>query len=177
LFFRGNFLCTQSALLTAEIFRKLGNYPAAIFHLQEFYAWTRLAVTSKFVVIDTPLIQYRVRDDACNVSNGCGDRQNLNELLYCYEHFFENMDQATIAAMLPEKSRKYFRANSKLPLAVQINLLKMDHENPPVRIAGLHGLMESLKDSTIALHLRSEWKIDATEILHRIATSETGGSK
>lgn len=176
LFQHGNFLCAPSAMLHTKLFQEIKGFHRGLFQLQDFYAWIRLAAIANVIVLDTPLVQYRVRDDDGNLSHYSQMVRVHNELQYCYRHFFDGMDRGILLSKLPRAMCEAMAKGEDLPLDVEVSLLLAAHEKPAVQILGLHGLLDALEHGEIANRL-ARIGIDQFTLYRQLGEIDTFGTR
>lgn len=164
LFFEGNFLCAPSCMMKMEVWRKLGGLHPGLVQLQDFHAWIRLARFAHIAVLDSPLVQYRVRDDGGNLSAASRDAAVLNEMQYIYRNFFAGMDRTAIVQHFKSQAGTELSKRSQLPLNLEINFLMLAHKHPAVQIIGLHGLLDAIANPELAKLLKKEKNLGPLDV-------------
>lgn len=177
LFFEGNFLCAPSCMMKMEAWRKLGGLHPGLVQLQDFHAWIRLARFAQIAVIDSPLVQYRVRDDGGNLSAASRDAAVLNELQYIYRNFFEGMERTAIVQHFKSRGSKELTRSSRLPLNIEVNFLLLAHKNPAVQIIGLHGLLDAIANPELAKLLKEEKSLGPLDVYELTDSIDAFGIK
>lgn len=66
---RGNFLLAPSAVVRRSVVERVGLFDPGLIQLQDYDYWLRIAVDSELLVLDQPLVQYRMLLNGSNLSS------------------------------------------------------------------------------------------------------------
>lgn len=66
---RGNFLLAPSAVVRRSVVERVGLFDPGLIQLQDYDYWLRIAVDSDLLVVDQPLVQYRMLLNGSNLSS------------------------------------------------------------------------------------------------------------
>lgn len=142
-FFKTNFMCATSALLSTELMAKVKFDPALI-QLQDFDVWVKLIKQTSFVVLPEKLVAYRVRCDGMNLSLDTRNRSRvLFELHSAYKKFFDDVEPEFFRKALGKHFRKPDQSNP-VGLEFEKAFLFLKMQEPSIRALGLEMLYELL---------------------------------
>lgn len=66
---RGNFLLAPSAIIRRSVVERVGLFDPGLIQLQDYDYWLRIAVDHDLLVVDQPLVQYRMMLNGSNLSS------------------------------------------------------------------------------------------------------------
>ena len=66
---RGNFLLAPSAIIRRPVVERVGLFDPGLIQLQDYDFWLRIAVDHELLIVDQPLVQYRMMLDGSNLSS------------------------------------------------------------------------------------------------------------
>ncbi|MBX9690250.1 MAG: glycosyltransferase [Candidatus Obscuribacterales bacterium] len=135
-FFKSNFLCATSALISKDLLLEQA-FKAELIQLQDFELWIRLVKKSSFLVLPQQLVGYRIRMDGQNLSLDSSNRARvLFELNCVYRNFFENVDPAFFRDAFANHLRKAdFSGEIGMQFEQAFLFLKM--QEPSIRVLGV----------------------------------------
>lgn len=100
----GNCLSAPSAFMERALLSEAGPLHPCLFQLQDFDLWTRLVTRRPFVILQEPLIQYRLHDSNLSRPSGATDQATRSEAVLVYRTFIDALTRAdfdTISGMPP----------------------------------------------------------------------------
>lgn len=66
---RGNFLLAPSAIIRRSVIERVGLFDPGLIQLQDYEYWLRIALDHDLLVVDQPLVQYRMMLNGSNLSS------------------------------------------------------------------------------------------------------------
>lgn len=66
---RGNFLLAPSAIIRRPVVERVGLFDPGLIQLQDYDFWLRIAVDHELLIVDQPLVQYRMMLNGSNLSS------------------------------------------------------------------------------------------------------------
>lgn len=66
---RGNFLLAPSAVIRKSVIERVGLFDPGLIQLQDYDYWLRIALEYEVLVVDQPLVQYRMMLNGANLSS------------------------------------------------------------------------------------------------------------
>lgn len=102
----GNCLAAPSAFMPREILSQQDPLNPCLFQLQDFELWTRLVTRRPFVILEEPLIQYRVHDKNLSRPSSVTNHVTQSEAMLVYRAFLRDLSRAdfdAISGMAPRE--------------------------------------------------------------------------
>jgi glycosyltransferase involved in cell wall biosynthesis len=132
-FYKGNFLCHPSILISKRVYESLGTYNNRLRQLPDLDLWVRIAKSNfKMGILPETLVRFRWTpglntSDASVFSNFA---RTQNELSYIYSHFFDNMAPGEISRIFEKELRVIPDDFSKLKSLSPDLALLLFHPDP-----------------------------------------------
>lgn len=142
LFFQGNFVCAPSAMIRAHVLRDCGLFHPALYQLQDFEMWIRLAAIARLAVIDQRLVRYRLRDAHANLSDLWHSGRIQFEKRWIYRRFFDICGSEAMEDTFAEELELWCSREPRDKVERRAAMLYLLHTEPSVRSIGLSRLLD-----------------------------------
>lgn len=172
---RGNFLSAVSAFIKRSILVDLdseirGPFRPSYIQFQDYALWIQLVKKNEFLMVEEPLIKYRIIDDSGNLSaptDTALNRGRIEHFLLSHEFFRGISDSFFTQAF----SDLLIHKSLSLPYQRKIEeaFLFLKSPAPYLRLQGIHGLSELFNISEAARTLKDVYKWSALDFSKMLA--------